>query len=228
MIRLTERDSRLLRDLVLSHLLSRDQVIELGYFGSVTRANTRLRGLRKLKLVKALDTPFMGQALYAAVPGAAEVVGERLAPLAASRSGSPRFVRHALFATNIRIALLRKGAASWRFEQQCRHSFRHGGREWQVRPDGLALAPTGPVAIEADLGNVDPAKFREKLRGYEALALSGECGHAWGRDTFSLLVVTTSPARASRLARLLPDPRGFSYACRPHDQLGVPLPGAWS
>lgn len=170
----------------------------------------------------------MNQALYMAGKGASEVVGERLAPLAASRVGSPRFVRHALFATNIRIALMRKGATTWRFEQQCRNAFLHGGRDWEVRPDGLALSSTGPIAVEADLGNVDPAKFREKLRGYEAFAASGECARAWGQDTFSLLVVTPSPARAARLARLLPDPGGFGIVCRSHDQLGIPLPGAWS
>ena len=229
MIRLTERDVRLLRDLVLSHCLTRaTKTIALGYFGSVTRANARLRGLRELGLAKALDTPFLGQFLYAATPRAADAVGERLAPLAAARVGSPRFVRHALCVTNVRIALMAKGAGGWRFEQQCRHAFRHVGRDWEVRPDGLALTATGPVAVEADLGHVAPAKFREKLRAYEAFALSGECRPAWGHGSFTLLVVTTGPLRAARLARLLPDPRGFRLACRPHDQLGVPFPGAWS
>lgn len=228
MIRLTDRDVRLLRDLTLSHLLSRDQAISLGYFGSVTRANTRLRGLRSLGLVRALETPFMGQLLYAATPKAAGLVGERVAPLAASRTGSPRFVRHALFVTNVRVALLRKGASAWRFEQQSRHEFSHGGKRWEARPDGLALTESGPVAVEADLGHVDPKKFKEKLRAYEAFALSGECARLWGRETFTLLTVTTGPLRAKRLGRLLPEPRGFRHVCRPHDQMGVPLPGAWS
>lgn len=228
MIRLTDRDVRLVRDLVLSHCLSRDQLIALEYFSSVTRANTRLRGLRELGLVRAIDTPFFSQAIYAATAKAADMAGERLAQLAASRTGSPRFLQHALCVTNLRIALLGKGATAWRFEQQCRHAFRHGGRALEVRPDGLALTPDGPVAVEADLGHVTPAKFREKLRAYEAFALSGECASAWGQQTFTLLVVTSGPLRARRLARLLLDPKGFRLACRPHDQLGVPFPGAWS
>jgi hypothetical protein len=227
-IRLTERDARLLRDLALSHVLSRDQTIALGYFGSVTRANTRLRGLCGLGLAKALDTPFFGQRLYAATPRAAEVVGDRLAPLAAARAGSPRFLRHALAVTNVRIALAARGATGWRFELQCRRAFRHGGRDWEVRPDGLALQNGAPVAVETDLGHVAPAKFREKLLGYAAFARSGECRLAWGHPDFTLLVVTTGPLRAARLARLLPDNPGFAFSCKPHDRLGIPFPGNWS
>lgn len=226
-MRLTERDVRLLRDLSLSHVLSRDQTISLGYFGSVTRANTRLRGLREMRLVRALDTPFFSQSLYAVLPKASEVVGERLAPLTAARTGSPRFLQHALCVTNARVALLAKGATSWRFEQQARAAFRYGGRDHEVRPDGLALVEGRPVAVEADLGHVAPAKFREKLRSYDAFALSGEC-RLWGDKSFTLLVVTTGKLRAARLSRLLPDNPGFAFACRPHDQLGIPFPGAWS
>lgn len=228
MIRPTERDARLLRDLVLSHVLSRDQAIALGYFGSVTRANARLRGLRELGLVRALDTPFFAQGLYAATPKASGLVGERLAPLAASRTGSPRFLQHALCVTNVRVAMLGRGATGWRFEQQLRAAFRSGGKDLEVRPDGMAVDAGRLVAVEADLGHVAPAKFREKLRAYEAFALSGECCRAWGQDAFTLLVVTTGPLRAARLARLLPAPRGFRLACRPHDALGIGFPGAWS
>lgn len=225
-MRITERDVRLLRDLALSHVLARDQTIALGYFGSVTRANARLKGLRDLGLATALDTPFFAQTLYAALPRSAEVVGERVAPLAAARTGSPRFLQHALAVTNVRLMLLGKGATGWRFEPQLRAGFRHGGKDHEVRPDGLAALGGWPVAVEVDLGHVAPAKFLAKLRAYEAFAISGEC-RRWGSDTFSLLVVTTGRLRAARLSRLL-DPSGFSFRCEPHDALGVPFPGAWS
>lgn len=228
MIRLTERDVRLLRDLSLSHVLSRDQAIALGYFGSVTRANARLRGLREIGLVRAIGTPFFSQSLYAVLPRASDVVGDRLADLTAARTGSPRFLQHALCVTNVRIAMLAKGATAWRFEQQIRRSFTYAGREWDLRPDGLALTPSGPVAVEADLGHVAPAKFREKLRAYEAFARSGECARRWGQESFTLLVVTSGRLRAARLSRLLPDQPGFAFACKPHDKLGVPFAGAWS
>lgn len=225
---LTERDVRLLRDLSLSHVLSRDQVIELGYFGSVTRANTRLRELRGLGLLRQLDTPFFSQSLYAVTSRASEVVGERLYALTATRTGSPRFLQHALCVTNVRISLLKRGAEHWRFEQQVSTAFRFGGRGFEVRPDGLALTPGALVAVEADLGHVAPEKFRQKLKGYEAFVSSGECLSAWGLPTFSLLVVTTGPLRAKRLSRLLPSPCGFEFICKPSDRLGIPFAGAWS
>lgn len=227
-MRLTDRDVRLLRDLVLSHAMCRDQVIELGYFGSVARTNTRLRELRGCGLAKAIETPFLGQAVYAAGPKSPEVVGERLAGLAASRNGTPRFLRHAISVTNVRIAMMAKGAKAWRFEQQARAQFRHGGRDWEVRPDGIAVRSGGAVAVEVDLGHVDPAKFRDKLLSYDAFAASGGCPQHWGSETFSLVVVTTGPLRAARLARQLPDNCGFAFACKPADQIGVRFPGAWS
>lgn len=225
-MRVTERDVRLLRDLSLSHVLSRDQTISLGYFGSVTRANTRLRGLRRLGLLRAIDTPFFGQALHAVLPKAADYVGHRLAPLTAARTGSPRFLQHAICVTNVRIALLAKGASGWRFEQQLRTTFSYGGREFEARPDGMALVGNAPVAVEVDLGHVAPSKFLAKLKSYEAFATSREC-RRWGSESFSLLVVTTGKLRAARLSRLLV-PAGFSLRCEPHDKLGVPFPGAWS
>lgn len=228
MTRLTERDVRLLRDLVLSHVLSRDQAIALGYFGSVTRANARLRGLTGHGLARRIETPFFSQGLYAATPRAADVVGERLSALAASRTGSPRFLQHALCVTNVRAAMLARGAGEWRFEPQLRRAFRLGGRDWEVRPDGMAVEGGRLVAVEADLGHVAPAKFREKLRAYAAFVASGECARQWDQPSFTLLVVTTGKTRAARLARLLPDHLGFAYVCKPHDQLGVPFAGAWS
>lgn len=225
-MRLTERDVRLLRDLSLSHVLSRDQILALGYFGSVTRANTRLRGLKGLGFVQAIDTPFFAQSLYSVAPKASEIVGERLSALTASRTGTPRFLQHALAVTNARIALIAKGGTGWKFEQQLRASFRFGGKEQEVRPDGMILKGGGPVALEVDLGHVAPAKFREKLRAYEAFALSGEC-RRWGAGSFSLLVVTTGKLRAARLSRLLV-PSGFALRCEPHDRLGIPYPRAWS
>jgi hypothetical protein len=228
LVRLTERDVRLLRDLVLSHVLTRDQMIALGYFGSVTRANTRLRALRGEGLVKAIDTPFFGQTLHAALPGSAEVVEGRLAALASFRTGSPRHIQHALCTTNIRLAMLAKGVRDWRFEPELRRRFRYGGRDLEVRPDGMGIENGRVVAVEADLGNVAPAKFREKLRAYHAFAESGECRRAWGQESFTLLVVTPDEARAERLARLRPDPCGYALACRSHARLGIAFAHAWS
>jgi len=82
-------------------------------------------------------------------------------------------------------------------------------------------------AVEADLGHVAPAKFAEKLRGYEAFALSGECGARWGCERFCLMVVTTGQLRASGLRRLLPE-LPFPATFVSHEAAGIPFPGAWS
>lgn len=227
-MRVTSRDVKLVRDIALSHVLSRDQIIELGYFSSVTRANTRLRQLRGLGLVKPLETPFYGQMLYAAGPQAVQVVGDHVATILSGRLGSPRFVQHALAITSVRLHFLSQGGTVWRFEQQLRSTFRFAGRDHEVRPDGMAARDQGVVAIEVDLGHVAPSKFREKLLAYDAFVASGQCRRAWNVDTFSLLTVTTGRLRAKRLLQLAPASLGFTFSCQASDQFGVTFPGSWS
>lgn len=227
-MRVTERDIRLVKDMALSHVLSRDQLIALGYFSSVTRANTRTRLLRNLGLITIINTPYFGQSLYTVGAKAKELVGDRIAPIIAARSPSPRFLQHALSLTNVRVALLSRGATAWRFEQQLRTTFRFAGRDYDVRPDGMAVTPKGLIAVEADLGHVAPAKFREKLRAYDAFVASGECQRCWHEETFRLLTVTTAKLRASRLSRLTPPRSAFEHLCQTYDQIGVTLAGGWS
>lgn len=226
-MRLTPRDVRLLRDIALSHVLSRDQILALGYFSSVTRANTRMRELSGLGLARRLSTPFFGQGLYQVTPRSGPILGERISPLVQGRTGSPRFLQHALATTNVRIQLLSRPAVTWRFEQQASCAFRFGGRTWEVRPDGLCLAEDLVTAIEVDLGHVAPAKYKEKLRAYEAFTASGEVGRSWHCATFRLLTVTTGPLRAGRLARLVPSTT-FEHEVLTFDAMGVASIGCWS
>lgn len=227
-MQLTSRDVRLLKDVALSHLLSRDQVIALGYFGSVSRANTRLLALVNLGLVRRLTTPFYAQSLYAVTPKASPVLGERIARLVAARAPSPRFVQHALSVTNVRLALLRQGATGWRFEPQLHTTVRISGAEYAVRPDGLALLPDGPTAVEVDLGHVAPEKFRQKLLAYDAFAASGEACSQWQTDRLSVLVVTSGRRRAAHLTRLAPAAASFRLVVRTFDELGVLQVASWS
>lgn len=222
-MRLTSRDVSLIRDLGLSHVVSRDQLLALGYFGSVTRANTRLRGLVQERFVTRLTTVFYGQSLYSAGPLAEEVVGERIGPLLASRSGSPRFIQHALTTNNVRIKLIEKGAKAWRFEQQVHREV--GGHT--LKPDGLALTTSTPLFVEVDLGHVAPQKFKEKLTTYQALSRGDLCKSLYGFEGFRLLTATTGPRRARHLRSLLPSP-GFDYLVQTFDELGVPSVGGWS
>lgn len=228
-MQLTPRDVQVLKDMALSHVLSRDQLLQLGYFTTVTRLNTRLRGLIKEGLVKRLDTPFFSQSLYMACSSASEVVGLRVGPLLASRSGSPRFLQHALSVTNTRIALLQKGASTWRFEQQLKTEFIIGSKTYEVRPDGLAMFQgKGLLAVEVDLGHVNPAKFAEKLRSYDAFIATGDCARNWGEPTFRLLTLTTGTLRAKHLARLLPPESQLLHDVLTFNQFGVQAASNWS
>lgn len=227
-MRLTPRDVRLVKDIALSHVLSRDQVIRLGYFRTVTRANSRLRDLRKARLLRTLDSTFFGQTLYCVGTHAKEQVGERIERILLSRATSPRFVQHALCLTNVRLELCARGSNAWRFEQQLRTSFEHRGRRFEVRPDGLAVFPDHIVAVEADLGHVAPSKFAEKLIALDQFVASGECQKAWGSSDLKLLTVTTGPLRARHLSRRTPASCSYDHLCQTHHDLGIPWAGAWS
>lgn len=227
-MRLTARDSKLVKDLVLSHVLSRDQVIRLGYFSTVTRANTRLRQLKEANLVKRISTPFYGQGLYCADSDAEVLLGDRMNSIFQGRSASPRFIQHAMCLTNIRIKLASRGAETWRFEQQLRTTFTYAGKPYDIRPDGLAVMRKGLLVIEADLGHVAPAKFKEKLVAYDAFIKSGECLRAWGQRDFTVLTVTTGDLRAKRLTHLMPKTADFQLMTETYEKLGISLVGGWS
>jgi hypothetical protein len=226
-VRLTSRDIRLIKDVALSQLLSRDQIIRLGYFTSVTRANTRLRSLRAEGYLSLLTTPYFWQFLYAPGKRATTVVGERISALLADRAKTPRFIQHSLAVTDVRIALARLGATDWRFEAQSRHPFLQGSSIIEIRPDGLVHWP-GQTAIEVDMGHVDPKKFSEKLRAYAVFVASGELQRVWGADSLTLLTVTTGNLRKSRLLRLVAGNASFGIRFETFEELGISRVGGWS
>lgn len=225
-MRLTRRDIGVVRDIALSHVLSRDQILRLDYFGSITRVNTRLRQLTSIGLIARLDTPFFGQSLYMATKRAAEVVGETISPLIEGRTSSPRFIQHALQVTNVRLALLKKGEGDWRFEQQLWRKVQ-GTYSYEVRPDGLFLAGS-PIFIEVDMGHAGLPRFKEKLLGYRGLATSDQCNDLYGFPDFKLLTITTGNLRATHLRRALPPDAGFEYLVKTFGEVdATPIP-QWS
>lgn len=228
-MRLTPRDVRLLKDAALSHVLSRDQIIALRYFGSVTRANTRLRSLVSLRLLRRLDTAFFGQGLYSVGPETAELLGPSIYPLVRGRSESPRFTQHALAVTNARIELLRRGASAWRFEQQLWGTVAVGGKRLEVRPDGLALFADGrALALEIDLGHVNPSRFQTKLTALDHFVSSGEASARWGVTGLRLLTLTSGKLRARHLQELTPPGCSFPHDCLPFSDFNLSVPGSWS
>ncbi len=222
-MRLTDRDLKLVRDLAFSHVLSRDQILELGYFGSVTRVNTRLRELAQLEFIRVLETPFFAQRLYTAGRQAKGVLSDRISNLLKGREQTPRFLQHALATTNVRIALTRKKGANWKFEQELWRKL----EGIEIRPDGLLLSDT-PIFLEVDMGNVAPAKFREKLMAYDALASSNRCRSLYGFAQFRVLAITSGPLRAKHLHRLAPPESTFGFLTQTFADIGATPISSWS
>jgi hypothetical protein len=225
---ITDRDLRLIRDIALSHVLSRDQVLGLGYFGSVSRANRRLRSLCEVGFLRSLAIPFEHQRLYVAGSKAAAVVGERIALLLENRASSPRFLQHAHAVTDVRMALQKLSQGGWRFEQQIRDAYSWAGRPWELRPDGLFMTCNCVKFVEVDLGHVSLLKFSRKLRSYAGYVASGRFRDVYGENEAETLVVTTGQLRRNHLAKDSPAPKGIVYRFQTFEELGITLPGGWS
>jgi hypothetical protein len=225
-MKLTERDFRMVRDICLSHVVSRDQLIALGYFGSITRANTRLRTLCEGGLLKRLTTEFHAQNLYMAGPRAKDIVGDRIAALLSGRRPSPQFVQHALAVTDVRTRLMANYSA-WRFEPQVRQAFTWRGRQFEVRPDGVAIGSCEHLLVEVDLGHVSGARFKEKAIAYAAYLQSNAFEGVYGKSPLSVLTVTTSLVRRANLLAAAAA-LGSHFKCMTFEELGVRTPGGWS
>lgn len=223
---ITERDIRVIKDIALSHVLSRDQLLRLGYFSSVSRCNRRMAWLASEGFVNVLTTPFFSQHLYAHGPKCRNVVGERISALLSGRSSSPRYLRHSLAVNEVRIALTEKMSGTWKFEQQLWQDFSWGGTLHQVRPDGLVKVEASVTFVEVDLGHVAPTKFAKKLRSYHTFQLSGIFEASYECSQFSLITVTTTQERKHRLARLAPN--SFECVFKTFEDLGIAAPGGWS
>lgn len=225
-MKLTERDVRLLKDLALSRVLSRDQLLKLGYFESVNRCNRTMARLAGAGYMLVLETPFQRQRLYSASREAAEIVGARTARYLTNRKLTPRFLVHALAVTEVRAALLRRGASSWRFEAQLRHSFTYHGKTLEVRPDGMSLSEGKPTLLEVDLGHCSSGKFRAKVAAYRAYALSGAFERAYSAPEIAVLTVTTGSLRKRRLEKLAEGDERFGFLT--FEELGAAKPEVWS
>lgn len=218
-MKLTERDIRLIKDIALSHVLSRDQIIRLGYFTSISRTNRRLKVLVDQGFVRVHSTPFFGQNLYWVGPAALSLVSDRIRSVLKGRVGTPRFLQHSLVVTEVRLALLAQGGDGWRFEAQLWSRFKYGGRQFEIRPDGYLLIHDQPAFIEVDRGLVSPQKFGEKLRAYSAFAQQNGPVRLWVVTTTSRRIASLTPSSNLPLVSV----QFVSFA-----ELGLGMPGGWS
>jgi len=225
---LTDRDRELVLDLTLSHALTRDQVIQLGFFESISRANSRLKSLREAGFVRRLATPYFSQTIYAPGRLAIEIVGSHAASLIAKRAESPRFLQHTLSVTNTRIYLRKRGATLWRFEPELRISFQDGLSGGEVRPDGLAISSKAAIAVEVDMGHVCLTKLSKKLASYAAFRRSTALNESWQINDFNLLFVTTGRRRKTQILKLCEDARPVNCLVHTFQELKIDAVGGWS
>jgi len=224
-LQLQRRDIRLIAEIFLNRAMRRSQIIDLGFFGSVGRANARLLRLTRAGLLRRVRLPIETngqQFVYRAGTGAARILAEDLQTDEAAvlrRLGqiSPLCLAHTLRIVDVRLAIQRAVTArgltiaKWLPELLCRHEYetRTGSGAWRaqvLKPDAYVEISAGgrswPHFVEVDLGHVSASRFVEKLQGYGRYLSSGIFEESYGASAFDVLVVTTGEGRGEHLGRL--------------------------
>jgi len=191
LVRLEDRDRRLLEELEVMRLINRDQAKLIGGFTSIRRTNVRLLSLVRAGILK-------------------QVPLARGEPNGYMRSGMPvpkkpgepptLFARHQLAVGAIYL-LVKYGPVPgglqlrrWvRFDQSLSKTI-------ALVPDGyceLELAATiNPNFLEIDLGTEALAVWQRKTQLYLQFAVSGEFSKIFGQPQFRVLVIANSDHRA--------------------------------
>jgi Replication-relaxation len=199
------RDRRLLEELAVMRVVDREQAKVVAGFGSTTRVNARLLRLAQAGLLKRFFTGTTvggAKALYALSLKGARAVGVPLRGPQRRRDEAiiaDFFIEHQL-AIN---------------EVYCRLKFRTcppgvSFRRWLTFSEpvaqGLRLIPDGYVEVgtpggivgaflEVDLGTESLTVWKEKVRQYLQLAVSGEFKQRFGEERFRVLVIAHSERR---------------------------------
>ena len=223
---LQDRDRRLMVDLFLHRTMSRDQIVGLGYFGSVPRCNDRLRRLLDHGFVQRYQHSSRGsgsQALYrvgkgarAYVAGAVEVPVEEVT-WQVEKDSPVLFLDHTLGLVDLRIAFGRAADRlgleeyEWLVEPLCRHEYsvKQAG-SWVrhvLRPDAfVGWSLKGKLSsnfLELDFGNVSQRTFERKVDSYCRYLKLGIFREAYSADSFAVLIITAGDRRLRNLLQLV-------------------------
>jgi hypothetical protein len=198
-----ERDRHLLQELAIMRVIDRDHAKIVAGFGSVTRVNTRLLALTRAGLLRRY---FLGataagrKALYALSTKGAAFIG---VPSRGPRRRKDEvlvadfFVSHQLIINGIYCALKYgdmsiPGATFGRWIS----FYEPVSPQLRLIPDGYFELenPSGPVAafLEVDFGHERLAAWKEKIRNYLQLALSGDFERRFGQNQFRVLIIANS------------------------------------
>jgi hypothetical protein len=201
-----ERDRHLLSELAVMRVVDREQARIVAGFGSTTRVNTRLLALCRAGLLRRF---FLGataggrKALYALSARGAALLG---LPVRGPRRRNNAvliadfFISHQL-AINEMYCALKYGRVPipgisfgrWTFFSEPLT------KELGLIPDGYVelITPSGITAVflEVDLGHERLAVWKEKIKKYLELAISGDCERLFGQKQFRVLVIVNSERR---------------------------------
>ncbi len=216
--RMTERDARVVELVTRFRLLSRDQLMAMAPFGSLTRANTRLGALARAKILSRKLLPIYpghgsAQALYYRGPANGEdsATEDKIRvrqTRQVSRWGLPQ-VEHVLAANQLLVDFLvavRRSADASLLAYQTEVELRTAIAAQRLVPDGwiawLHREKRFNCFIEVDLHHEGLQQWRHKVLAYLQYADSGQHAELFGFSFFRVLVVAKSAARLANLMGL--------------------------
>jgi hypothetical protein len=208
-----ERDRRLLAELAVMRVVDREQARIAGGFNSTTRINTRLLALNRAGLLRRFFLGGAGsgrKALYAlSARGAAEVSVLARGPKRRNDEVlvADYFVSHQL-GINTLYCEMKYGALPAPISFKRWISFSEPLSDHvRLIPDAYIElnTPVGTMAafLEVDLGHERLAVWKEKVKKYLQLAISGDCERLLGQRRFRVLVVTNSERRLRSIRKVV-------------------------
>lgn len=232
--RLTERDRHLVQVVALSGAASRSQIMGLGFFESVSRANRRLRYLfdaRYLRRTQLATGANSLETVYVLGPNGVPIVAELAAMERAellrhaSRQPERSYLEHHLGVLSLRLMVNRPSVEGLRpiqflTEPECRHEYRivRGSKSIRrlIKPDAYVEIGSGQASshffLEFDRGNCSIRQMKGVFDRYGCYARDGAFGSVYGHGSFEVLVVTTAGKR--RIAHLAAVARDCGVAVR--------------
>lgn len=210
---LQERDKNLLREISLMRVIDREQAKTVGGFSSTTRMNARLLKLTQAGLLRRyfLGTAAGGaKALYSLSEKGARLIG-------VPESGPRRrrdeavvadfFIQHQLAINEVYCAIKYPDHTKNQRFEQWRSFPKRATSGIKLIPDGYFELSThvGIVAsfLEVDLGHERLQVWREKVKQYLDLAVTGTFEREFRQKRFRVLVVADSDRRLSSICSVV-------------------------
>lgn len=232
-LRLQDRDCQLLFEIFSHKLINRDQIIALGFFNSIPRANYRLKQLVDADLIRRVLAPEYfrtSSSCYAIGNQAISLLVERFDIEAEqlrfhiSNTIAVSLFEHTLRIVDVRVDIVKAVRLSnwnlsvWLPELLCRHEYsvRHSSSgQWThsvIKPDAFVRLTNyeqrRSYLLEVDLGHVSHQKLKQTMSAYARYA-SGPFQEVYGDNAFQVLIITTGTRRKTQIQETLAE---FTFA----------------